>query len=37
MVVRATLNKDGLLSLRLVKGKSIVRKGLLGEHQLPLN
>ena len=36
MVVRATLNKDGLLSLRLVKGKSTLRKGLLGEHQLPL-
>lgn len=35
-MMSATLNKEGVLGLRLVKGKALPRKGLLGDHQLPL-
>jgi hypothetical protein len=36
-VMRATLDKAGLLNIRLVKGQAPDDKGLLGEHQLPLD
>ena len=36
-VMRATLDKDGRLDIRLVKGQASDDKGLLGEHQLPLD
>ena len=35
--MRVTLDKDGLLDIRLVKGQAPDDKGLLGEHQLTLD
>jgi hypothetical protein len=36
-IMRVTLDKDGLLDIRLVKGQAPDDKGLLGEHQLTLD